>query len=347
MKFSRVKRLTSFILICTICLTCGCTRLSFQKTVTPGNSVSGLYFDTAISITAYDDTSLEVLKDTLGRCEDYELIFSRTNENSELYAINHRTGGVIEGDKYTVEVSEDMYNVLNIALKYSKETELAFNPTLGSVIKLWDYHSDNPVVPSEVEIEKALKFTNPYVMDISGELFEETNEHYLSLPMDETIIDLGAIAKGYIADELKDYLQDKGCREAVITLGGNVYCIGCKGGAGYTVGIQKPFDSKGATQMTVNISDSSVVTSGIYERYFETDGKIYHHIIDGSTGYPVDNELASVTVICSDSMKADVLSTALLCMGSEKGLEYAKRDPSIHVIMITRDGEVLDSERNG
>lgn len=249
--------------------------------------------------------------------------------------------------------------MISCALKYADKTGGAFNPALGSVIELWDYHSDNPVVPSQSSIDEALKYTDSSVIRLvdrsdnnvndfttdtpSNAVYVEQSIHYICLPMDDTIIDLGAIAKGYIADELKDYLMNYGCTEAVITLGGNVYCIGNKGGSGYSVGIQKPFDNKGTAQMAVNVSDSSVVTSGIYERYFEQDGRLYHHIIDSFTGYPTDNELASVTVICSNSMKADVLSTAFLCMGRDNALEFVANDADMRVIMITRDGEVIDT----
>lgn len=343
MKCLRVRRLNSSILFIGIIaiavfvafVLTGCQK---KKLAAPGATVSGTYFDTLITITAYDNTPQDVLDGAIDRCAAYEKIFSKTDESSELYAINHRMGGNVEGNTYSIEVSDDMYEVLSCAVKYAKDTELAFNPALGSVISLWDYHSEHPTVPSQTAIDEALKVTDPFVIEIS-----EDGSHTISMPMDGTQLDLGGIAKGYIADELKKYLVKNGCSEAVIMLGGNVYCMGNKNNQGYSVGIQKPFESIGTYVHVLSVKDDSVVTSGIYERYFEENGHIYHHIIDGTTGYPVDNDLASVTVVCSNSMKADILSTALLCMGSEKALEYARRESLVKVILITRDGEFIET----
>ena len=171
---------------------------------------------------------------------------------------------------------------------------------------------------------------------------EEELQYLLRISDDELMIDLGGIAKGYIADELKKFMRGCGCSQAVISLGGNITCIGDKNGTGYKIGIQKPFEAAGITATTVTVSDTNVVTSGIYERYFEKDDRIYHHILDTNTGFPVENDIAGVTVICTDSMKADALSTALLCMGVEEAQEYLRGQTDVRTIFILKDGSKLD-----
>ncbi len=356
------KLIISSVFICmSLVIFTGCGKSAARATV------SGLYFDTFISITAYDNTDNGILQNALSKCEDYELIFSKTNEQSELYKINSRMDALSDDAHYRTQISKDMYDVISQALELSEDTDGAYNPALGSVIELWDYRSENPIVPTQDVIDAALLHTDVAaihlyekniddvkavdandsldVEEASNSAGKDENVYILEIDDDELVIDLGGIAKGYIANQLRDYLIEKGCKEAVIALGGNIYCIGDKAGEGYNVGIQKPFANLGENEMSVNVSDTSVVTSGIYERYFEIDNHIYHHIIDSSNGYPVDNDLASVTVICKDSLKADVLSTALLCMGNEGVADYVKKynessGDKIKVILISRDGIV-------
>lgn len=325
---------TVFAVACIFLTGCGQTKV--EKTV------SGIYFDTYISITTYDNTSEEVLREALSECERYELIFSKTNSDSELFRLNNRDNNISESNLYyETYISEDMFNCLKQCIHFSEVTDNKYNPALGTVIKLWDYHAQNPTVPDEDVINEAIKHADINSVRLSD---EGTKEQPYSIQIDDDALqlDLGGAAKGYIANRLVDFLKDKGTTNALIALGGNVYCIGDKFGNPFNVGIQKPFSSKGEIITSVKASDVSVVTSGIYERYFEQDGTIYHHIIDSFTGYPVQNDLVSVTVICQDSLKADILSTALLCMGSEAAADYAKKDDSIQVILVTDENEIIE-----
>ena len=163
------------------------------------------------------------------------------------------------------------------------------------------------------------------------------------LATENSKIDLGGIAKGFIADKVKEYLVEKGVTRGLINLGGNVVLIGDNDGEPYNVGIQKPFAETGETELTVKLTDMTAVTSGIYERYFEFDGKIYHHILNPKTGYPVENDVASVTVICSNSTIADGLSTACLVLGVTEGKALAESFDA-ETVFILKDGTVLVSD---
>ena len=157
-------------------------------------------------------------------------------------------------------------------------------------------------------------------------------------------LDVGFIAKGYIADRLKEYLTAQGVTSGIINLGGNVLTIGNKDGEAFRVGIQKPFERTGTALMCVESNDSSVVTSGVYERYFSMDKKIYHHILGPSTGYPIDNELLSVTILSKDSTTGDALSTSCLLFGLEKGRELIESMDGVEAIFVTKDYEIIKTD---
>ena len=306
------------------------------------NRVSGLYFDTYVDIKVYDDTTEEVLRSVLSECDRYEHIFSRTLEQSELYAINHRENDLNEDDAYTASISEDMYNVLVYALRLSEESNRSFNPALGAVTELWDFRGGSDYVPEKDIVDEALTHTN--IDDVEVFTREEDGKlgYYIKIHDDKLKLDLGGIAKGYIGNCLRDKMIENGCKRAIISLGGNVVCIGDKNGQEYTIGVQKPFEKEGVREFGLSVSDTCVVTSGTYERYFEKDGKVYHHILDPKTGYPVLNGVLSVTVVCPDSMKADALSTALLSMGEDAARTYVNGQSDVYAVFLMEDGSRFD-----
>ena len=158
-------------------------------------------------------------------------------------------------------------------------------------------------------------------------------------------LDVGAIAKGYIADRIKEYLKDNGVKHAVIDLGGNVLTIGTKtDGSKYNIGIQRPFAETGTPITSVKIEDQSVVTTGVYERYFEIKGKKYHHILSTSSGRPCKNSLYSVTIITDSSLTADALSTACFLMGYKKGMKLVNQLDNVDAVFITNDLELHYSD---
>jgi thiamine biosynthesis lipoprotein len=247
------------------------------------------------------------------------------NEGSEVYAINEAaTGGA--------EVSQETAGVISEAIEIAKETNGAFDPAIGAITVLWDI-TGNPRVPSEEEINGALKMVDYNKIHIEG-----TN---VSLAQSGMKIDLGGIAKGYAADKAIGIYKKYGIESALLNLGGNIYAYGKRqDGKDYRIGIRDPLGGEGEIAAVITVSDTSVVTSGVYERYFVDNGVTYHHIIDPKTGHPADNGLLSVSIICNSSIKADGLSTALFVMGLGKGLKFANGREDIQAIFITEDKKI-------
>ena len=159
------------------------------------------------------------------------------------------------------------------------------------------------------------------------------------------MLDLGAVSKGYIADRIKEFLMEKGVESAVIDLGGNVLCIGSRpDGSPFQIGIRQPFAGQNTAAAVLSINGQSVVTSGIYERCFEEEGVLYHHLLDPNTGMPCENELASVTIISDHSVDGDALSTCCFLLGMEKGMQLIDRLPDVQAVFITREGEIRYSQ---
>lgn len=171
----------------------------------------------------------------------------------------------------------------------------------------------------------------------------EISNNEVTLLDEDTIIDLGAITKGYIADKIKELLVDEGITSGIINLGGNIQTIGSKpDGTPFEIGIQKPFGTSTESITSVSIVDKCVVTAGVYQRYFEEDNKIYHHILDTNTGKPVDNGLWGVTIITDDALTADILSTVCFIMGLEEGSEYIESLSNVEAIFVTDELEVIE-----
>ena len=309
--------------------------LPTDDTDTEPISITGFQLNTVITITIYDSQDESLLSQALELCADYERIFSRTDENSELYQLNHRTLPQTEEGGYAV--SDELAELISIGLEYSRLSEGAFDITVEPVSSLWDFTSGEAVLPDEQELSNALALVD------YRQVFLADNS--LSFGMEGMQLDLGAIAKGYIADRLKDYLEDQGVESAIIDLGGNILCIGERpGGEPFRIGIQRPFADRSETAAIVEIDDKSVVSSGIYERYFEKEGTLYHHILNPDTGYPYENGLISVTIISDDSVDGDGLSTSCFALGLEKGMELIDSLPDVYAVFITEDGELHFSE---
>lgn len=299
-------------------------------------SRTGFYFDTVIQITLYNTEDETILDGCFALAEKYENLFSATKEGSDVWKINHAGGEA-------VTVSEETVQLLTTATDYANATEGAIDPTIRPVSELWNFGSENGVhVPEDAAIKAALSHVSYDHIRFGTAPSDETGEPVLrtvTLTDPKAAVDLGFIAKGYIADKMKEYLLSQGVTSACISLGGNVLAIGEKpDGTPFRIGIQEPFAEEGTAIDTVEIRDTSVVTSGIYERCFYEDGVFYHHVLDTSTGYPVDNELASVTIICDSSTRADALSTSCLCLGLDKGRKFLDAQKDVAYLLITKDG---------
>ena len=276
--------------------------------------------DTFVSVTLYDGSE-ETAQGALDLCRRYEAVFSRTDPDSELCRLNCRE---------ISQVSDELAEVIALGLDYARLTDGAFDITAGSVTSLWDFSAETPQVPDPAAVAEGLAHVGWEKVSLAG------NTVAFSDP--ETIIDLGGIAKGYIADRMADYLREEGVTSAIIDLGGNLYCLGTKpGGQPFQVGVQYPYEDRQTVIGSLPAEDLSVVTSGVYERCFTVDGTLYHHILDTATGYPVENDLLSVTIVSGASVDGDALSTACFALGREAGTALIESRENVEAIFITDD----------
>jgi thiamine biosynthesis lipoprotein len=340
------KVLTLLILIVTLIIPqLGCN----SQVNNPGIGKSSYHLNTICAVTIYsmDGVSdlneseqqkkvLQLITEAFALCDDYEKILSKIIEDSDIYRINHAGGQGVEVESATIEV-------INKGLEYSRLSEGAFDITIGKVSDLWNFQEMDDkgnrvgVIPEADVISEAMSHVDYNAVVVEGNTIRLTD------PAAE--LDLGGIAKGYIADKVAEFLEAKGVTSAVVDLGGNIVVIGEKGetlsnpvGTEFKVGIADP-NSEGLLGLLA-CKDKTVVTSGTYERYFELDGKRYHHVLDTKTGYPVESDLVSATVICADPTDADALSTCCLVLGLNEASELINNMEGVEAVFITRDGEL-------
>ncbi len=293
---------------------------------------TGFFFNTAISVTIYDSAKTDVLDTCMELASDYENLFSISIPTSDISKIN-------SSNKDAVLVDTETITLLKEAIYYAELSDGVVDPTIGSLSFLWKSALVNEIPPTKDSVSEALLHVNYKNIIIDG--------NYVSLADPDTVLDLGFIAKGYIADKMKEYLLSQNITSGIINLGGNVLTIGSKpDNTAYTIGIQKPYETMGTYAKTATVKDKSVVSSGVYERYFEYNGTKYHHIIDTHTGYPTSSDLLSATIISDSSVMGDALSTICLSLGSEKSLAFINElnqtlDTPIELILITSDYQIL------
>ena len=297
-------------------------------------SATAIKLNTAVTVTIYDSQDRELLTECMNLCDKYEKIFSRTASDSELYQLNHRELTPVAGTEDTFQVSNPLAELIRKGLYYSELSEGAFDIAIEPLTSLWDFTAEDPQVPEDRLIQEALTKCDYHNVSVS-----DYNE--VILKTEDTAIELGAIAKGYIADRLKDYLISQGVKSAIINLGGNVLCIGGKpDDSSFKIGIQKPFADRSETIAVMDIKDKSVVSSGVYERCFEQDGTLYHHLLNPRTGYPYDNGLIAVTIISDESVDGDALSTTCFALGLEDGMKLAESLDNVQAFFVTSDYEI-------
>ena len=291
-------------------------------------SDTGFYFDTVITITLYEEDNKSLLDECMALAGHYEALLSPTVEGSDVWKINANPGTFITVDK-------DTLSLLQEALSYAEVSDGMVTPSIGALSSLWNFGSDCPQMVAESQaIQNALAHIDYHSIEIQGSR--------VRLNDPEAVIDLGFIAKGFIADKMKEFLLSKGVTSALINLGGNLVAVGSKpDGTPFKIGIQKPFASSGTAALTLDLTDISVVSSGNYERYFEKDGRLYHHILSAETGCPVENELSQVTILSPDSTQADALSTLCFILGYEKAVRLLENYPDVQAVFITEDGQIL------
>lgn len=268
-------------------------------------SSTELAMNTVVSVTAYGDRADEAVKAAFDEVKRIEKLLSCHIEDSEISKVNK------SAHINPVEVSPETAEVLKKALLFCQKTKGAFDISIKPLSDLWNIKAEKPEVPSDEQIKNTLSFVGYENISLDGNL--------VSFKKEGVQIDLGGAAKGYCADRVREVLKSFGVKNALIDLGGNIYALGKnEQGGSWRIGLQKPGGKRGEYFSIEELSDKTAVTSGSYERYFEENGKIYHHILDRSTGKPADSGLISVTVISKNSFEADMLSTAIFVMGAEE-----------------------------
>lgn len=296
--------------------------------------------DTIMSFRVYGDRSAKkAMNKAIDRIKEIEKHMSSTYEDSDVVKINKAAG------TEPVKVHDDTFYVIKKALEYGQLSDGALDITIRPIVELWGITSDNPRVPSKEEIDEKLA-----LVDYRKVVLDEENKTVF-LEEKGMGIDLGAIAKGYAADEAVRILREAGVESALLNLGGNVITIGSNpDGRSWRIGIQDPRrDETGEPHFAiVGVADATVVSSGDYERYieevYEKTGERYHHIFDPKTGYPADKGLMASTIISSSSIDADALSTILFIMGYEEGFKLIEKLDNVEAIAVTANKEVYTTE---
>ncbi|MDR1505507.1 MAG: FAD:protein FMN transferase [Treponema sp.] len=269
-----------------------------------------------------------------GKPELYNRLFSRLREIEGMMSVNLEDSEVSLVNKAAgiapVPVSPELFTVLERAVYFAEVSNGAFDPTIGPLVKLWGIGGETPRVPGGEEIDAARALVNWKDLELTA-AGPQTASGTAFLRRKGMELDLGAIAKGFAADELVKILRETKTNSAIVDLGGNIYVYGTRPGGGektWRVGLQNPLDERGAYTGYVELKEASVVTSGVYERLFTENGKRYHHILDTATGFPVENGLLAVTIMAASSTDADALSTAVFALGYEKGSALAEANGS-------------------
>ena len=314
-----------------------------------GRSFEATHFalDTVCTIRVYDEADEPVIDECFDLIDSLEARLSRTVEGSDVWRIDHAYDGRDDSAGYAyTAVSEETVYLIEIARTLSEATDGTYDITIAPVSGLWDFTSGEGHVPDPEALEEAVSHVD-YTQISTGLLTTsdgdgETWEVSLSDP--EAAVDLGSIAKGYIADRVCALLRQRGVENALVNLGGNISVIGSKpDGSGYTIGVQEPFGELTEYIGSSVVSDLSVVTTGVYERCFSENGVLYHHILDPRTGYPCRNGLYSVTVFGPEAALCDGLSTACFTQGLEGGLALIEKYDGYHAVFLDEEGTLTYS----
>lgn len=316
-----------YILVIIICiLFCGCQIKNDMA------EIQMFAMDTFIDLKAQGENGEKALLEAEKEINRLEKLFSPTIEQSEIFAINQYAA------KQTVTVSKDTFDLIEKAKEYCNITEGAFDITIAPVVKAWGFTEEVKRVPSDEEIQQKLQLVD------NNKLHIDKQNSTVYLENENMSIDLGGIAKGYASNKVNEILKKNGVSSAVISLGGNVSVTGKRpDGTKWRIAVQDPMNSEGYVGI-LNVEDTSVITSGVYQRFFEQNGKKYHHIIDTKTGKPTQNGLLSVTIVCDNGAMADALSTSVMVAGLQKGSELWRKLNNFGMIVITDSNEMYISE---
>ncbi len=295
-----------------------------------GNSyLLGTILNIAIHDSGYDDEIIELAFDRVAEIERKMSTSQNDYDSTELLELNRRSGVA------PYIVSEDTYFVLEEAIAFSRLSGGAFDVSIGPLVDLWGIGTEDARVPAQDEIDSAQAL-------VDYELVELRPDSSIYLPVRGMGVDVGAIAKGYAADEASRILIDRGVEHALLDFGGNILLIGDKpDGTLWRIGVQRPDGERNRFVGVLSLRDTSVVTSGPYERFFEENGVRFHHILDAATGYPADNGLSQVTIVADRSIAADALSTASFVLGLDRALELIESQDGAEAVFVTENNEIV------
>lgn len=334
MKFTNKFKLLFVMLL--IVILGGCTQADRNNNLLSKPNKQDIFaLGTYVDIKVYDKNKEEALNDAIELIKKYDDEITVNEDGSILDEVNENAG------IKPVKVPKDIMKMLVYA-KSASEDQGSFDITIGALTKLWHIGFSDAKKPSQEEINQALQLIdyNNLVLDTANSTAFLTEKGMQ--------IDAGAIAKGFITDQVVELLEKKGVTCAIVNLGGNVYVIGNSpkddNEDAWTVGIQDPNKARNTVLGYVKGRDESFVTSGIYERYLEVDGVKYHHMLDPKTGYPFDNDLQSVTIVGKSSMTDDAYSTIVYSLGVKKGLEYINGKAGYEAIFVTKENKIYLSK---
>ena len=287
---------------------------------------------TNVSIRIWDKDKEEVLERAYALIQEIgDKIDTNNNINSQLDQVNAASG------KHPVVIDEDVFWMVQKAVSYAQMSNGVFDPTIGPITNLWRIGFDDARKPSQAEIDEKLKLVNYQWVTLNEK------DHSVFLEKEGMRLDLGAIAKGGICDLVVRFLKENGVTTAIVDLGGNIFVMGHSSrgeDTAWNVGIQDPNRARSVVIFTLPGVNQSFVTSGIYERYLDVDGVRYHHLLDPQTGYPFDNNLASVSIVSDESIDGDGLSTTIFGLGLEAGMQHIEEQPGVEAVFVTKDNKV-------
>ena len=285
--------------------------------------------DTVMTLTAYGEAAGPALDAAAAQINETARLLDPEQEGSLVWTLNHSGGA-------QTEVPELLYHMLDTAGTVYARSGGALDLSVYPVVRTWGFIDQAYRVPSPDEIAAAMEG-----VDYAAVTYEQTGDTCFAAVPDGMEISFGSVAKGAMSDAVVDTLRENGVTSAVISLGGNVQTLGLRpDGSDWTVAVQDPHDT-GTFLGTIAVGETAVVTSGSYQRYFEENGVVYHHIIDPATGYPADSGLLSATVVCPDGAMADCLSTAMFVLGEEGALDYWRTWGGFELLLVTTDGRVV------
>lgn len=331
----RNKKIIRVLGLCMCALLAGCG--GNDNTANKGNSGNAnteysqdvFAMDTYMSLTAYGPSGEEAVTAAVAEVNRLDSLWSVSSEDGEVYLLNQNGEGQLsDNSEQLMKRAQDLYN----------STGGVFDVTVYPLMNLWGFTSKEYHVPTKKEIVQTLAQVDQSKLSLS-------EDGLLTLGENQQI-DLGGIAKGYTSSRIMEIYKEYGVTSGMVSLGGNVQTLGTKtDGSNWNIGIQDPESKEGDILGVLSVANQAVITSGGYERYFEEDGKTYHHILNPKTGYPADSGLISVSIVSEDGTLADGLSTALFVMGKEKAISYWRQHKdSFDTVFMTEDGTIYVTE---